>query len=104
MQLYGEVRRAVYAEVMSRNGARVGSESTNEPGYAQVDFGEALIVIVGEQRDIRFLAIDLRRRDGCLVQDYPAESTEAFCEGGTLASSSSAEIRVRSCSTTPEWR
>ncbi len=45
----------------------------HDPGHAQVDFGEALAVIAGEERKIHFFA--------CLVQAYPAESSEAFCEG-----------------------
>jgi hypothetical protein len=38
-------------------------------------------VIAGEERKIHFFAMDLPHSDGCLVQAYPAESTEAFCEG-----------------------
>jgi transposase len=53
----------------------------HDPGHAQVDFGEALAVIAGEERKIHFFAMDLPHSDGCLVQAYPAESTEAFCEG-----------------------
>src|SRR6202050_2211218 len=54
---------------------------SREPGHAQVDFGEALAVIAGEERQIHFLAMALPHSDACLVQAYPAESTEAFCEG-----------------------
>ena len=53
----------------------------HEAGHAQVDFGEALAVIGGVERKIHFLAMDLPHSDACLVQAYPAESTEAFCEG-----------------------
>ena len=44
-------------------------------------FGEALAVIAGEERKIHFFAMDLPHSDACLVQAYPAETTEAFCEG-----------------------
>jgi transposase len=54
---------------------------SHEPGHAQVDFGEALAVIAGEERKIHFFAMDLPHSDACLVQAYPAETTEAFCEG-----------------------
>jgi transposase len=54
---------------------------SHAPGHAQVDFGEALAVIAGEERKIHFFAMDLPHSDACLVQAYPAESTEAFCEG-----------------------
>jgi transposase len=53
----------------------------HDPGHAQVDFGEALAVIGGVERKIHFFAMDLPHSDGCLVQAYPAESSEAFCEG-----------------------
>jgi transposase len=53
----------------------------HDPGHAQVDFGEALAVIAGEERKIHFFAMDLPHSDACLVQAYPAETTEAFCAG-----------------------
>src|SRR5712671_4695501 len=53
----------------------------HDPGHAQVDFGEALAVIAGEERKIHFFAMDLPHSDACLVQAYPAETSEAFCEG-----------------------
>ena len=53
----------------------------HDPGHAQVDFGEALAVIAGVERKIHFFAMDLPHSDACLVQAYPAESGEAFCEG-----------------------
>jgi len=57
----------------------------HEPGHAQVDFGEALAVIGGEERKIHFFAMDLPHSDACLVQAYPAESSEAFCEGHNVS-------------------
>src|SRR6267378_7298343 len=53
----------------------------HDPGHAQVDFGEALAVIAGKERKIHFFAMDLPHSDACLVQAYPAETSEAFCEG-----------------------
>src|SRR6202522_3104720 len=53
----------------------------HEPGHAQVDFGEALAVIAGKECKIHFFAMDLPHSDACLVQAYPAETSEAFCEG-----------------------
>jgi transposase len=53
----------------------------HDPGHAQVDFGEALAVIGGEERKIHFFAMDLPHSDACLVQAYPAETSEAFCDG-----------------------
>jgi transposase len=53
----------------------------HDPGHAQVDFGEALAVIAGEERKIHFFAMDLPQSDACLVQAYPAETSEAICDG-----------------------
>jgi transposase len=53
----------------------------HDPGHAQVDFGEALALIGGVERKIHFFAMDLPHSDGCLVQAYPAETSEAFCDG-----------------------
>ena len=55
------------------------------PGHAQADFGEALAVIGGVERKIRFLAFDLPHSDACFVVAYPAETTEAFCDGHVQA-------------------
>lgn len=51
------------------------------PGHAQADFGEAIGVIGGVERKIHFLAIDLPHSDANFVVAYPAETTEAFCDG-----------------------
>ena len=55
------------------------------PGHAQVDFGEALGVIGGVERKIHFLAMDLPHSDAIFVIGYPAETTEAFCDGHVRA-------------------
>ena len=55
------------------------------PGHAQVDFGEALAVIGGVERKIHFFALDLPHSDACFVKAYPAETTEAFCDGHVAA-------------------
>jgi transposase len=57
----------------------------HDPGHAQVDFGEAMAVIEGVERKIHFFAMDLPHSDACFVQAYPAETTEAFCEGHNAA-------------------
>ena len=55
------------------------------PGHAQADFGEALAVIGGVERKIHFFAFDLPHSDACFVVAYPAETTEAFCDGHVQA-------------------
>jgi transposase len=57
----------------------------HDPGHAQADFGEALAVIGGVERKLHFFAMDLPHSDACFVQAYPAETTEAFCEGHNAA-------------------
>ena len=58
---------------------------THPPGQAQVDFGEALGVIGGRERKIHFFAMDLPHSDAIFVKAYPAETTEAFCDGHVAA-------------------
>src|SRR5271165_4865349 len=55
------------------------------PGHAQVDFGEAIGIIGGVERKIHFFAMDLPHSDACFVVAYPAETTEAFCDGHVRA-------------------
>ena len=51
------------------------------PGHAQADFGEAIGLIGGIERKIHFFAMDLPHSDAIFVAAYPAETTEAFCDG-----------------------
>ena len=55
------------------------------PGHAQADFGEAIGVIGGVERKIHFFAMDLPHSDAIFVIAYPAETTEAFCDGHVRA-------------------
>ena len=58
---------------------------THPPGHAQADFGEALGIIGGVERKIHYLAMDLPHSDAIFVVAYPAETTEAFCDGHVKA-------------------
>jgi transposase len=51
------------------------------PGHAQADFGEAVGIIGGVECKIHFFAFELPHSDACFVVAYPAETTEAFCDG-----------------------
>jgi transposase len=53
----------------------------HKPGHAQVDFGEALVIIEGVQQKGHFFVMDLPQSDACFVKVYPRENTEAFCDG-----------------------
>ncbi len=54
-------------------------------GHAQCDFGQAKAVIGGVERKIHYFVLDLPHSDGCFVKAYPAETTEAFCDGHVSA-------------------
>ena len=55
------------------------------PGHAQADFGEAIGIIGGAECKIHFFAFELPHSDACFVVAYPAETTEAFCDGHVRA-------------------
>ena len=55
------------------------------PGDAQADFGEALVVIDGVECTAHYVVVDLPHSDDAFVQAFPAETTEAFCEGHNAA-------------------
>jgi transposase len=54
-------------------------------GEAQVDFGEAMVVIAGVERKAHYLVMDLPHSDDCFAAAFPAETTEAFLEGHVRA-------------------
>ena len=55
------------------------------PGHAQVDFGEALGEIGGVVRKLHYFAMALPHSDAFFIKAYPAETTEAFCDGHVSA-------------------
>ena len=55
------------------------------PGDAQADFGEALVVIAGVECKAHYLVVDLPHSDDGFVKAFPAETTEAFCDGHNAA-------------------
>jgi len=55
------------------------------PGHAQADFGEAVAFIGGDEQKIHYFAFDLPHSDANFVVAYPAETTEAFCDGHVQA-------------------
>jgi transposase len=58
---------------------------SHSPGHAQCDYGEALVIIGGVGLRAHYFAMDLPHSDGCYVKTYPAETTEAFCDGHVSA-------------------
>jgi len=51
------------------------------PGHAQVDFGEAVVVIAGERRKAAVFVMSLPFSDAAFVSVYPQETAEAWCAG-----------------------
>lgn len=55
------------------------------PGDAQVDFGQAQVWIDGVERKAHYFILDLPHSDDAYVKAYPAETSEAFCDGHNAA-------------------
>jgi Transposase and inactivated derivatives len=53
----------------------------HEPGHAQADFGEALVVIGGIEQKAHFFALDLPHSDASYIRAYPAATAEAWIDG-----------------------
>ncbi|HXP08655.1 MAG TPA: IS21 family transposase [Acidobacteriaceae bacterium] len=58
---------------------------SHPPGHAQVDFGEADIVLNGKIERAHFFAMDLPHSDAAFVMAFPTETSEAFAEGHNQA-------------------
>ena len=51
----------------------------------QVAFGQAKAMIGGVERTVHYFVLDLLHSEGCFIKAYPAETTEAFCDGHVSA-------------------
>jgi transposase len=74
-----------YVRAATLRGQEMFVPLAHPAGEAQVDFGEALVVIAGVERKAHYLAMDLPHSDDCFVIAFPAETTEAFLEGHVRA-------------------
>jgi len=74
-----------YVREKKRRTREVFVPLAHAPGHAQVDFGEALGEIGGAVRKIRYFAMTLPHSDAFFMKAYPAETTEAFCDGHVSA-------------------
>lgn len=70
-----------YVREKKRRGKEVFVPLSHRPGHAQVDFGEAQGVIGGQQIKLHYFAMTFPHSDAVFVKAYPAETTEAFCDG-----------------------
>jgi len=74
-----------YVREKQRRTREVFVPLSHTPGHAQVDFGETLGIIGGVERKLHYIAISLPHSDAFFMKAYPAESTEAFCDGHNAA-------------------
>lgn len=74
-----------YVRERKRRSQEVFVPLSHTPGHAQVDFGEAVGVIGGIERKLHFFAMALPHSDAIFIKTYPAETTEAFCDGHNAA-------------------
>jgi transposase len=81
----GETIVKAYVRERRLQGREMFVPLVHPPGHGQADFGEAVAVVGGEERKIHFICLDLPHSDACFVKAYPAETTEAFCDGHNAA-------------------
>ena len=74
-----------YVREKQRRTREVFVPLSHAPGHAQVDFGETLGVIGGVECKLHYFAMSLPHSDAFFMKAYPAETTEAFCDGHTAA-------------------
>jgi transposase len=74
-----------YVREKKRRSREVFVPLAHPPGHAQVDFGEAVGVIGGVRRKLHYFAMVLPHSDALFMKTYPAETTEAFCDGHVSA-------------------
>jgi transposase len=74
-----------YVREKKRRTREVFVPLVHPPGHAQVDFGEALGEIGGVVRKLHYFAMALPHSDAFFIKAYPAETTEAFCDGHVSA-------------------
>jgi transposase len=74
-----------YVREKKRRTREVFVPLSHAPGHAQVDFGEAIGIIGGVARKLHYFAMALPHSDAFFIKAYPAETTEAFCDGHVSA-------------------
>ncbi len=76
---------ADYVRERQRRTREVFVPLVHAPGHAQVDFGKALGVIGRVACKLHYFAMALPHSDAFFIKAYPAETTEAFCDGHNAA-------------------
>lgn len=70
-----------YVREKKRRSQEVFVPLSHAPGHEQMDFGETLGVIGGVECKLHYFAMSLPHSDSFFMKAYPAETTEAFCDG-----------------------
>ena len=81
----GDTIVKAYVRAQRLGGQEMFVPLAHPPGDAQADFGDALVVIAGVECKAHDLVVDLPHSDDGFVQAFPAETTEAFCDGHNAA-------------------
>ena len=74
-----------YVREKKRRSKEVFVPLSHAPGHAQVDFGETPGVIGGFECKLHYFVMVLPHSDAVFIKAYPAETTEAFCDGHNAA-------------------
>ncbi len=74
-----------YVRQKKRRSKEVFVPLSHAPGHAQADFGETLGVIGGVECKLHYFVMSLPHSDAIFIKAYPAETTEAFCDGHNAA-------------------
>jgi transposase len=70
-----------YVRERERRGREMFVPLSHPTGHAQADFGEATVIIGGEEQKAHFFVLDLPHSDACFVRAYPAATAEAWVDG-----------------------
>ena len=70
-----------YMREHERRGREMFVPLVHQPGHAQADFGEAMVVIGGVEQKAHFFAFDLPQSDACYIRAFPAATSEAWVDG-----------------------
>ena len=81
----GDTIVKAYVRAQRLGGQEMFVPLAHPPGDAHADFGDALVVIAGVECKAHDLVVDLPHSDDGFVQAFPAETTEAFCDGHNAA-------------------
>lgn len=76
---YSSVKQAVRQWKLSRR--EVFLPLSHPPGEAQVDYGEATVIVAGESKKVALFVMTLPYSGALFVQVFPRECTETFLEG-----------------------